>query len=85
MPILEAMGSGTPVITSKTTSIPEVAGDAALLVDPLRSEAILEAMLQVAGDENLRQKLIAKGLERIRSFSWKKTVSELLDVYRSLA
>jgi len=85
MPILEAMGSGTPVITSKTTSIPEVAGDAALLVDPLQVHEIRDAMIQVAGDEALRQKLIAKGLQRIRLFSWKKTVSELMDVYHSLA
>lgn len=85
MPILEAMGSGTPVITSNTTSIPEVAGEAALLVDPLQTHAIRDAMIRVAGEEGLRQKLIAKGLERIRLFSWKKTVSELLSVYHSLA
>ena len=54
MPILEAMGSGTPVITSKTTSIPEVAGDAALLVDPLQVHEIRDAMLQIAGTLNRR-------------------------------
>jgi len=85
IPILEAMGSGTPVITSNTTSIPEVAGDAALLINPTQVSEIREAMLQVAEDERLRQTLIVKGLERTRLFSWKKTVDELLDVYRSLA
>ena len=85
MPILEAMGSGTAVITSNTSSVPEVAGDAAILVNPLSVTEIRDAMLQIFGDVNFRQTLIAKGLERTRLFSWQKTVRELQAVYQSLA
>lgn len=85
IPILEAMGSGAPVITSSTSSMPEIAGAAALLVDPLKTAEIRDAMLRIAEDENFRQTLIAKGLERIRLFSWEKTVRELQSVYQSLA
>ena len=85
LPILEAMAAGTPVITSKCSAMPEVAGEAALLVDPLQIDAIAEAMVQVAQDESLRQRLIAAGRSRTTDFSWAKTAGETLAVYRRLA
>jgi len=84
MPILEAMASGCPVITSTTTSTPEVAGDAAILVDPYSVEAITQAMSNLAGNESLRIDLRRKGLEQIRKFSWKKAAREVIDVYKEL-
>ena len=69
IPILEAFKSDTPVITSNVTSMPEVAGDAALLVDPFDEDAIADAMLKML-DENVRVELVAKGRERARAFSW---------------
>ncbi len=81
IPILEAMGSGTPVITSTTSSMPEVAGDAALLVDPHQPEAIAAALAKVIQDADLRQSLRLKGIERAKAFSWDKTASQLLSIY----
>ncbi|MBE0638007.1 MAG: glycosyltransferase family 4 protein, partial [Bacteroidales bacterium] len=70
IPILEAFYCHTPVITSNVTSMPEVAGDAALLVDPMSVNSITKAMKQMAGDEQLRKSLIEKGKERSKMFSW---------------
>ena len=69
IPILEAFRCDTPVITSNVTSMPEVAGDAALLVDPFNEDSIAEAMAKVL-DENVRKDLILKGRERAKAFSW---------------
>ena len=69
IPILEAFKCGTPVITSNVTSMPEVAGDAALLVDPFSEDDIAEAMAKVL-DENVRKELIEKGRVRALDFSW---------------
>ena len=77
IPILEAMRCGTPVITSDITSMPEVAGDAALLVNPFSVDSIAAAMLKIANDEGLRKQLIANGLERSNDFSWQKTADRL--------
>lgn len=77
IPILEAFASGTPVITSNTTSLPEVAGGAALLCNPYEVDSISQAMLQISSDEELRNSLIYKGLERKKAFSWDKTASIL--------
>ena len=71
IPILEAFRCDTPVITSKVTSMPEVAKDAALLVDPFNEDDIAEAMLKVQ-DEEVRRSLVAKGRERAMDFSWDK-------------
>ncbi len=79
IPILEAMKSGTPVITSNTTSMPEVAGDASLLVNPLVVDDIAAAMSALADNELLRQDLISKGIVRANEFSWKKTANLLWD------
>jgi glycosyltransferase involved in cell wall biosynthesis len=74
LPIVEAMASGTPVITSSVTAMPETAGDAAMLVDPLSVEEIAEAISRVFGDDQLRDQLRAKGLARAATFSWTQTV-----------
>ena len=78
LPILEAMSCGLPVITSTVSSLPEVAGGAALLVDPYDTEAIAEAMVQIIGDPVLRERLIAAGYKQAEKFSWEKTAAELL-------
>lgn len=70
LPVIESMACGTPVITSNTTALPEVAGDAALLVDPTDVAAITGAIEAIVGDETLRARLSAKGLERAKAFSW---------------
>ncbi|TWI80347.1 glycosyltransferase involved in cell wall biosynthesis [Lacibacter cauensis] len=77
IPIIEAMICRVPVIASNVTSVPEVAGDAALIVDPTDTDAIKNAMKQIAADESLRQRLIRKGEERSKQFTWEKT-AELL-------
>ncbi|MEX1190234.1 MAG: glycosyltransferase family 1 protein [Bacteroidia bacterium] len=77
IPIVEAFASGTPVITSNVTSLPEVAGDAALLVNPLDTDEISEAMKKIVDQPELREMLITKGLERKKNFSWDKTASVL--------
>lgn len=77
IPVLEAFQCGTPVITSNITSLPEVAGDAALLADPYSPEQIAQAMMQLVNDENLRHQLIQKGKIRALNFSWDKTADIL--------
>ncbi len=85
MPVLEAMACGTPVITSNTSSLPEVAGNAALLVDPTSVEAMGEAMARVVNDEALREELGRKGLVRASQFSWESSAAKTLEVYRKVA
>lgn len=77
IPILEAMNAGIPVITSNVTSMPEVAGDAAILVDPFSVNSIADAMVYIYKDEDMRSTLIKRGFERKEKFSWDKT-AELL-------
>ena len=77
IPILEAMNCGTPVITSNVTSMPEVAGDAALLVDPFSVDSISNAMINIYKDESMRNSLIEKGRKRKLDFSWDKTADAL--------
>lgn len=81
LPILEAMRCGAPVITSNVSSCPEVAGDAALLVNPRNADEIGNAMDQMCRDEKLRQSLIEKGFKRATMFSWEKFAKEMKDVY----
>jgi glycosyltransferase involved in cell wall biosynthesis len=73
LPVLEAMACGTPVITSNLSSLPEVAGDAAILIDPYRVEEITDAMQAISNDLGLRSHLSQLGLERATQFSWEKT------------
>ncbi len=73
MPPLEGLASGVPVITSATTAIPEVVGDAAMLIDPTKVEELTQALQQVCSDSDLRARLISKGLARARHYTWKKS------------
>ncbi|CAN5752019.1 glycosyltransferase family 1 protein [soil metagenome] len=82
LPVIEAMASGTPVITSTTSSLPEVAGDAALLVRPTSPVEIARAMLQLAEDEELGRELAGRGLDRARQYSWRRTAEETYAVYQ---
>jgi len=84
LPVLEAFAAGTPVITSKTTSLPEVAGDAALLVDPLDIASIAAAMQLMLEDQELANSLREKGYIRAREHTWERTASMTLDVYRKV-
>jgi len=77
IPIVEAFYCDTPVITSNVTSMPEVAGDAALLIDPFSIDSIAGALQKISTDENLRNSLIEKGRERRKMFSWQKTSERL--------
>ena len=81
IPILEAMASATPVVTANVTSMPEVAGDAAYLVDPYDVSSMADGIQRVLADEALAKELVEKGFERIQSFSWERSARELLDVY----
>ena len=82
LPPLEAMASGTPVVTSNVSSLPEVAGDAALLVDPYDPTAIADGIYRVLNDEQLRRDLRRKGLDRARQFSWETSVGRVREIYR---
>jgi len=81
-PPLEAMACGCPVMASGTTAIPEVVGDAALLFDPANREAVAQALLRMTGDPALRRDLAAKGLERVKRFSWRRMAEAILEIYR---
>lgn len=81
IPVLEAMAAGCPVIGSATTSIPEIAGQAAVLVDPLNAQALGDALLRLDTDEALRNTLKAAGLRQAGRFSWQQTARETLRVY----
>ncbi|OBS09987.1 hypothetical protein Thpro_021037 [Acidihalobacter prosperus] len=85
LPVLEAFASGIPVVTSNTTSLPEVSAGIAWEVDPTSATDIAEAMLKSLVDEDERQTRIAAGRERVRLMSWDKTVEETLGVYRELS
>ncbi len=84
MPVLEAMACGAPVITSGTTSLPEVAGDAALLVEPENVEALGDALQRVLEDAALRETLRTKGFERVKDFTWDRSARLTMNLYREL-
>ncbi|MDR3559261.1 MAG: glycosyltransferase, partial [Candidatus Pacebacteria bacterium] len=84
MTVLEAFATGTPVIASNVSSVPEVAGDAAFLVDPLSTQEIATAMTRLANDENLKNELREKGKKQLEKFDWEKCARETLEVYKSL-
>jgi glycosyltransferase involved in cell wall biosynthesis len=81
LPPLEAMASGTPVVTSNVSSLPEVAGDAAVLVDPYDPQAIADGIYRVLTDEKLRRALIHKGIARAGQFSWEQSVRRVRRIY----
>jgi glycosyltransferase involved in cell wall biosynthesis len=80
LPVLEAQSYGVPVVTSNNSALPEIAGDAALLVDPTDVDAIADAMLRLSQDEALRQRLIEAGYANVKRFSWEKAARETLAV-----
>jgi len=81
LPPLEAMASGTPVVTSNVSSLPEVAGDAAVLVDPYDPQAIADGIHRVLTDEGLRRDLRRKGLARAHQFSWEQSARRVREIY----
>lgn len=84
LPPLEAMASGVPVISSNISSIPEVVGEAGILIDPCSVEQISEAMQKVIQDEELATRMSKQGLVRAKQFSWEKTARATLEVYRKV-
>ncbi len=84
LPVLEAMACGTPVVCSDASSLPEVAGDAALLVDPLDVGDLAAALERVLRDEALRAELVRRGFEQVRKFSWERCARETLGVLESV-
>jgi len=84
MPVLEAMARGVPVMTSTSSALPEVAGDAALLVDPLQVDSIADALSRLVADDALQGDFARRGLERARQFSWTSAVERTWSVYHEL-
>ena len=84
LPLLEAMACGVPVIASNTSSVPEVVGDAALLVPPTQPEAFAEAIQRVRSDETLRRTMVVKGLSRAACFRWDNSARQLLECMRNV-
>jgi glycosyltransferase involved in cell wall biosynthesis len=83
LPPLEAMAHGTPVLTSNVSSLPEVFGDSALLVNPEKVFEIARGIRQILTDQDLRARLIASGLKRVQMYSWDRAAALLCDVYRT--
>jgi glycosyltransferase involved in cell wall biosynthesis len=81
-PLVEAMASGVPVVASRVSSLPEVTGDAAVLVDPLDTAALAGAILSLLQDSSKRAEMISRGLARATQFSWDKAAEEMLGVFR---
>jgi glycosyltransferase involved in cell wall biosynthesis len=84
LPVLEALACGTPALASNSSSLPEVAGNAAVLVDPTDVEAIADGMQRLIEDPSLRSHLATEGPQRARSFSWARMAEQTLGVYRSV-
>ncbi len=84
IPVLEGMASGTPVLTSNTSSMPEVGGDAALFVNPEQPDEITAGIHTLLSDADLRARNIQKGLERAQMFSWAQTARQVLDIYHEV-
>jgi len=84
IPILEAMACGVPVITSNTSSMPEIAGDAAEIVDPTNPVEIKDAILRILKDENYSKSFVEKGIERAKKFSWKVMAENYLEIYKQV-
>lgn len=81
LPLLDAMACGTPILAANNSAIPEVVGDAALLIDANDQDALAEAIKRMLGDEALRESLVAKGHERVRDFSWTKCAEKTMEAY----
>jgi len=85
IPPLEAMSCGTIVVTSNSSSLPEVVGDAGIFFDPTSPDELTDILLSLLGNSAERERLIANGHRRSQEFSWEKTVSQTLDIYRSVS
>ncbi len=85
IPVLEAMACGTPVVASNASSLPEVTGDAAIMVDPYDVHGLAGAMHELVTNKSLREKMVQRGLERAKLFTWEKAARETLRVYREVA
>lgn len=81
LPVLEAQSLGIPVLTSDTSALPEVGGDAVLYIDPYNQESIVQGMEKLVVDKKLRANLINKGYENIKKFSWKKAARQLIEIF----
>jgi len=84
LPVLEAMACGTPVVCSATSSLPEIAGEAALLVDPTSTETLTDALIRVLRDDALAAALRERGWIQAGRFTWQETARRTLDLYRAL-
>lgn len=84
IPPLEAMACGTPVITSNTSSLPEIVGEAGILIPPMDAEGLKRSMQQLLTDEVMRQHYIKAGLKQVREFTWARSAEKLVDIYRKL-
>jgi glycosyltransferase involved in cell wall biosynthesis len=84
MPVIEAMACGAPVVTSNRASLPEVAGDAAVLVNPESDDELAEAMVRLVRDASLRESLRAKGFVRAKQFTWERAARQTLAVYKEV-
>jgi glycosyltransferase involved in cell wall biosynthesis len=84
LPVLEAMQCGTPVVTSNTSSLPEVGGDACLYADPNSHQQLADQIYKVLSDSELKKSLSRKGIERSKQFSWEKCAAETLGIYEKL-
>lgn len=84
IPVVEAMACGAPVLTSNVTSLPEIAGDAAVIVDPHSTASMAEGLAKLDASESLRQTLVARGLERARLFTWENGARRTLETYERL-
>jgi len=81
LPVLEALASGVPVIASNTSSLPEVVGDAGIMVDPQNVPSIAAAIKTVVTDERLRTQLKTAGSERAKLFSWRRSAEAMLEIF----
>ncbi len=84
LPVLEAMKCGVPVVTSNTTSLKEIVGDAGQTVDPLNVKGISQAIFQLINDKELKAALVEKGLARAELFSWEKTAHQTLEIFKKV-
>jgi len=84
IPMLEAMGCGVPVITSNTSSMPEVAGDAAHIINPYNPEEITQGIIKILADKKYYNQLCEKGIERNKLFSWKNMAAQVLELYNDI-
>jgi len=84
IPLLEAMACGVPVITSNTSSMPEIAGDAAFIIDPFKPEEITAAMVKLTSDEKLKKEMVIKGIPQAAKFSWRSMAEQVLAIYQEI-